>query len=381
MRNSYRLMIPGPIEVAPEVLAHMSDPLTAHYGDKWVEICNGTVSNLQQIIGTIGEVIIVVGSGHTANDISINSLFNPGDQVLTLNNGLFGQRLADICDAHGLDQVILTKPWGKPFSPSDIHEAVTRNPDVKALLVVHGETSTGIANPVQALTAAAKEHELLVMVDTIASLGGHPYKMDDWHIDLTVCASQKALGAPPGLALIAVNETAWSFMADRRKPRGFMTDLQNLRHFAEVQAAFHPHPGTMPVNAYVALQKSTDHILKEGLEATWARHDRVARVVRTGVRAMGLQLMAAEEAACANLTVIMADDQFLPQAYFDFMIEEYGMQVGLGLGEYLTRSVRIGHMGLNANLEAVVPCLVGFEQFLRLQGHDVPRGASLAGLE
>jgi aspartate aminotransferase-like enzyme len=96
---------------------------------------------------------------------------------------------------------------------------------------------------------------------------------------------------------------------------------------------------------------------------------------------MGLQLMAAEEAACANLTVIMADDQFLPQAYFDFMIEEYGMQVGLGLGEYLTRSVRIGHMGLNANLEAVVPCLVGFEQFLRRQGHNVPRGASLAGLE
>lgn len=381
MRNHYRLMIPGPIEVAPEVLAHMSDPLTAHYGDKWVEIWRGTVSNLQQIIGTKGEVIIVVGSGHTANDISINSLFNPGDKVLTLNNGLFGQRLADICDAHGLDQVILTKPWGTPFTASDVDKAVTQHPDLKALLVVHGETSTGIANPVQELAAAAKTHGLLVMADTIASLGGHPYKMDEWQIDITTCASQKALGAPPGLSLIAVSETAWSVMADRRKPRGFMTDLQNLRHFSDVQADFHPHPGTMPVNSFVALQKSTGLILEEGIEATWARHDKVARVVRAGVRAMGLQVMAAEEAACANLTVILADDQFVPQAYSDFMKEEYGMQLGLGLGEYLTRSIRIGHMGHNANLEAVVPCLTGLEQFLRRQGHDIPRGASLAGLE
>jgi alanine-glyoxylate transaminase / serine-glyoxylate transaminase / serine-pyruvate transaminase len=381
MRNHYKLMIPGPIEVAPDVLAHMSDPLTAHYGDKWVDIWDGTVSNLQHIIGTTGEVIIVVGSGHTANDISINSLFNADDKVLTLNNGLFGQRLVDICEGHGLDQVILTKPWGTPFAPSDIHEAVARNPDLKALLVVHGETSTGIANPVKELAAAAKKHGLLVMADTIASLGGHPYKMDDWQIDITTCASQKALGAPPGLSLMAVSEFAWSIMEGRRKPRGFMTDLQNLRHFSKVQAEFHPHPGTMPVNTFVALRKSTDLILEEGIDATWARHEKVARVVRAGVRAMGLQVMATEESACANLTVILSEDFFVPQAYSEFMKETYGIQLGLGLGDYLTKSIRIGHMGYNANLEAVIPCLVGLEQFLRQQGHDIQRGTCLAGLE
>lgn len=381
MRNNHRLMIPGPIEIEPEVLAHMSDPLTAHYGDRWVDIWNGTVSNLKKITGTSGDIIIVVGSGHTANDISINSLFNPGDKVLTLNNGLFGQRLVDICEAHGVEQTVLDKPWGSPFTADDIHEAVVQDPGLTALLVVHGETSTGVANPVEELAAAAKEHGMLVMADTIASLGGHPYKMDEWQVDITVCASQKALGAPPGLAMIAASETAWAFMENRQKPRGYMTDLQNLRHFAETQAEFHPHPGTMPVNSFVAFRKSTHMILEEGIEEVWARHHRVAEVVRKGVREMGLRILAAEEAMCANLTVIMSDDKFTPMDYAEFMKESYGMQVGLGLGDFMEKSIRIGHMGLNANLEAVVPCLVGLEQLLRRNGYDVPRGASLAGLD
>ena len=205
--------------------------------------------------------------------------------------------------------------------------------------------------------------------------------MDAWGIDITVCASQKALGAPPGLARVAVNERAWNAMKERREPRGFMTDLQNLRDYAATQADIHPHPGTMPVNNFVALEKSTALILEEGLEATWARHRKIARVVREGVRAMGLEVMAEERAACVNLTVILSDGQFTPTAFADFMKTEYGMHVGLGLGDYVNRSIRVGHMGENATLEVVTPFLVGLEQYLRRQGNAIERGASLAGLD
>ena len=205
--------------------------------------------------------------------------------------------------------------------------------------------------------------------------------MDAWGIDITVCASQKALGAPPGLALVAVNERAWNAMKERREPRGFMTDLQNLRDYAATQADIHPHPGTMPVNNFVALEKSTALILEEGLEATWARHRKIARVVREGVRAMGLEVMAEERAACVNLTVILSDGHFTPTAFADFMKTEYGMHVGLGLGDYVNRSIRVGHMGENATLEVVTPFLVGLEQYLRRQGNAIERGASLAGLD
>ncbi len=382
MRKHYRLMIPGPVEISPDVLAHMSDPLTAHYGDRWVEIWRKTVSNLQRVIGTEGEVFILVGSGHTANDVAMNSLFNPGDRILTLDNGLFGQRLDDLARAFGLDSVVSKKPWGIPFEASDIHAAAADNPGLKAVFMVHGETSTGLANPVRELAAAAREHGMLVLVDSIASLGGEQYLMDAWDIDITTCASQKALGAPPGLALVAVSDRAWDAMKGRREPRGFMADLQNLRHFAETQADVHPHPGTMPVNNFTALLKSTDFILEEeGLEATWSRHRRVARVVREGVRAMGLTVMAEERAACVNMTVILSEDWFKPVAFSDFMKAEYGMHVGLGLGDHVHRSIRVGHMGHNAALEAVTPFLVGLEQYLRRQGHAVARGASLAGLD
>lgn len=381
MRRHYRLMIPGPVEVDPEVLSHMSDPLQAHYGDQWVEIWNGTIANLKQVIGTSGEVLVVVGSGNTANDIVINSLFNPGDRVLVLNNGVFGQRLIELCEAHGAQTVELSKPWGVPFSASDIHEAVQKNPGLKAVLIVHGETSTGVANPIQELAQAARSHGLVVVADTIASLGGEPYRMDDWGIDVTVCASQKALEAPPGLGIIAVGERGWALMKERREPRGWMTDLQVLRRYATDQADFHPHPGTMPVNAFTALRKSTQFILDEGLEYRWVRHNRIARVVRAGVRAMGLRVLAEEQSACVNLTVVMGDGKFEPGDLQAFLKEQYGMQVARGIGAYFDKAIRVGHMGPNASMEAVTPFLVGLEQYLRKNGYDVPRGTCLAGVE
>jgi alanine-glyoxylate transaminase/serine-glyoxylate transaminase/serine-pyruvate transaminase len=301
--------------------------------------------------------------------------------VLVLNNGLFGQRLGELCAAHGVQPVIATKPWGTPFAASDVHEAVQQYPGLKAMLVVHGETSTGVANPVHELAQAAREHGLLVMADTIASLGGEPYRMDEWGIDVTVCASQKALEAPPGLGIIAVGERGWERMKERREPRGWMTDLQVLRKYAQEQADFHPHPGTMPVNAFVALRKSTQLILEEGLEYRWLRHNRIARAVRTGVRAMGLRVLASEEAACVNLTVVMTDGTFDPGDLTEFLKEQYGMHVARGIGAYFDKAIRVGHMGQNANLEVIVPFLVGLEQYLRKRGCDVPRGACLAGME
>lgn len=381
MRRHYRLMIPGPVEVDPDVLARMSDPLTAHYGDQWVELFDETVANVKTIMGTEGDVFLVVGSGHTANDMVIHSLFSEGDHVLVLDNGIFGHRLVEMAEGHGLRLTTLTKPWGTPFYAEDIENAVQNAGDLKAVLIVHGETSTGVANPVEALAKAARKHDLLVVVDTIASLGGEPYKMDAWDIDVTTCASQKALESPPGLGIIGINKRGWAAIDQKQSPRGWLTDLRVWRRYAEEMASFHPHPGTIPVNNIAALRESTRLILEEGLEARWARHARIARVVRDGVRAMGLNVLADEETASRNLTVVLADGKFETRKLAEFLKEQYGMHIGLGLLTWADKAVRAGHMGPNANLEVVIPFLAGLEQFLRQSGHPVERGSCLAGLD
>lgn len=374
-------MIPGPVEVAPSVLGKMSEPLTAHYGDEWIEIIEDAISNTKQIMGTSGDVLIITGSGHSANDMVINSLFSPGDHVLVLDNGMWGGRLDEIARGHGLKVTRIEKPWGQPFRADDVRKAAAHHEDLKALLVVHGETSTGQANPVQEISAAAKEYDLLVMVDTIASLGGEPYKMDEWNIDVTTCAAQKGLEAPPGLGIIGLNTRAWAAVDSRTGPAGWMTDLKVWRHTIETMGSYHPHPGTMPVNTVNALRASTALILEEGLEARWERHARISQCVRDGARGMGLEVLAADEHASRNLTVILSDGAFDPNGLSDYLKEAYGMHIGLGLMALAGKAIRIGHMGPNANLEAMVPFLVGTESYLRKSGKDVPKGSSLAGIE
>ena len=381
MRKNYRLMIPGPIEVEPEVLARMSDPLTAHYGDRWVEIFNETVENIKQIMGTVGDVVLLVGSGHTANDTVINSLFTEGDRVLVFDNGIFGSRLVDIARGFRLKVTHVKKPWGVAFCAADVEAAVADHSDLKALLIVHGETSTGVANPIREIAEAAKAHGLMVVADTIASLGGEPYRMDEWGIDVTTCASQKALEAPAGLGIIGLNDRAWTAVDAKMDKRGWMGDLNVWRHHMTTLAEFHPHPGTMPVNTVNALRESTRLILEEGLDARWERHARIARIVREGARSMGLNVLADDETASRNLTVILSEGRFVPAELSAYMKETYGMHIGLGLWEWAEKAVRIGHMGPNANLEAMVPFLVGTEQFLRKTGIGVTRGSCLAGLD
>lgn len=376
----HRLMIPGPVEIDPGVLAHLSDPLTAHYGDRWVAILNETITHLKAVFRTSGDVFIVVGSGNTGNDMVINSLFDEGDHVLVLDNGYFGHRLGEVAESHGLRVTSLTKRWGSPFRGTDIDQAVKEAPDVKGVLVVHGETSTGMANPVKEIAQAARKHDLLMVVDGIASLGGEPFDMDAWGVDACVTASQKALEAPPGLALIALNDRAWQASDRCRGHRGWIGNLQVWRTFASELAGYHPHPGTMPVNNVVALRESTRLILDEGLEARWARHAAMARIVRQGVRAMGLTVLADEDAACANLTVIEAAGKFHPGALVEFLNAEYGTHVSRGIGDWFDKAIRVGHMGPNAALEAIVPLLVGIEHFLRRSGQPVERGGCLVGL-
>lgn len=376
----HRLMIPGPVEIDPGVLAHLSDPLTAHYGDRWIAILNETIANLKEVFRTNGDVFIVVGSGNTGNDMVLNSLFDEGDHVLVLDNGYFGHRLSDIAESHGLRVTSLTKRWGSPFRAADIEAAVSGSHDFKGVLIVHGETSTGMANPVKELAQAARKHDLLVVVDAIASLGGEPFMMDEWGIDVCTSASQKALEAPPGLSLIALNARAWQAVDRCQGHRGWIGNLQIWRRFASEMAGYHPHPGTIPVNNVVALRESTRLILDEGLEARWARHAKIARIVRSGIRAMGLSVMADEEAACGNLTVIEAAGMFDPGALVEFLRAEYGIQVARGIGDWFDKAIRVGHMGPNAALESVVPLLVGIEHFLRRSGRPVERGSCLAGL-
>ena len=360
----------------------MLKPILGYLDPYFVTVMDDTMQLLRYLFRTKNQLTFPIsGTGSAGMEAGFDNFLEPGDVAVIGVNGFFGERMVENALRCGAEVIPVTAEWGRIVESEAIEAALKAQKKVKLLGLIHGETSTGVANPVESLAQAARKHDLLVMVDTIASLGGEPYKMDAWDIDVTTCASQKALESPPGLGIIGINKRAWAAIDQKQSPRGWLTDLRVWRGYAEEMASFHPHPGTVPVNNVAALRESTRLILEEGLETRWSRHARIARVVRDGVRAMGLRVLADEETASRNLTVVLADGKFETRALAEFLKEHYGMHIGLGLLEWADKAVRAGHMGPNANLEVVVPFLAGLEQFLRQSGHPVERGSCLTGLE
>ncbi len=255
----------------------MGSPVRAHYGPEWTELYNQTTEIVKHLFNTEGDVFLMVGSGSCGLDSCLGSAFSTGEKVIIGINGFFGERLRAIAEGYGLTTVLVEAEWGKPFEPSDFEAAILNNPDARGVCVVHLETSTTIINPIEEIGEIVRKHGLCYMVDAVSSLGGIPVQMDAWNIDLCATASQKCLGAPPGLAPVAVGRRGWEFI-DRfpTTNHGWYTNLRTWRKYVHEWGDWHPFPITMATNNVLALKTSLDNLLREGVEYRMERYRRLA---------------------------------------------------------------------------------------------------------
>jgi alanine-glyoxylate transaminase/serine-glyoxylate transaminase/serine-pyruvate transaminase len=340
-----RLMIPGPVEVHPAVLEALSGPVEPHYGPAWVEKYSLITSLLKQVFNTRNDVFLMAGSGTSAIDACMGSSMMTGEKIIIGNNGFFGDRLLRIAESYGLQIVEVKAPWGEALDPTEISAALKANPDTKIVAIVHSETSTTILNPIEVIGKEVRGSDALFLVDAVSSLGGVPIEVDGWGIDLCPSASQKCLGATPGLAPVSISPKAWK-MIDRfkEKAHGWYTNLQIWREFAQEWGDWHPTPVTMPVSIANGLLVSLQQLLAEGIDARMRRYKTLALQLRTGLREADMQPFTPDEVLNPVLTAAYPPEGIDSARVVDYLLREHHIQISSGLGTLKPKIFRIGHM-------------------------------------
>jgi alanine-glyoxylate transaminase/serine-glyoxylate transaminase/serine-pyruvate transaminase len=363
MLPSLKLMIPGPVQPDDDVLAAMGQPVQAHYGPAWTALYHDTTRALAQVFGTAGDVHLLVGSGSAGLDACLGSAAATGQTVIIGVNGFFGQRLQAIAESYGLQVVPVHAPWGQPLDPAGFEAALQQHPEAALVAVVHIETSTTIVNPIQAIGAIVRAHDNYYLVDAVSSLGGVPLEMDAWHIDLCASASQKCLGAPPGLAPVAVGVRGWEAI-DRvpAKGHGWYLNLSVWRQYAVEWGDWHPFPITLATNV-LALRASLQTLLAEGLGPRLERYQALALRLRRGLRAIGLEPYTPDALLAPVVTAAYGPPGVPTSRLVAYLADVHGLKIAGGMGDLKDRVFRIGHMAANltpADIDDVVAKLAQF---------------------
>lgn len=364
-RERELLLIPGPVSVDEDVLDALARPIRAHYGRHWVELYQAVTHDLAGIFGTRSEVHLLFGPGSAGLEMGLASTLGPGDRLLVCANGFFGRRLVQIGQALGLAVEVVEAPLGQPIDPQDVRRALARAGHA-AVAVVHHETMVGGLNPVAQIAAAAEEADALVLVDAVSSLGGVDFRMDRWGVDIAVSVANKCLGAPAGLAPVAVSRRAWERVEDGRpKAAGWYLNLQTWRWYRREWGPWHPHPTTMPSSILEALAAALRRILDEGLEEHLARHAQAGARLRQGLRRLGFQLVAADEFASPVTTAVWALPGMDVNHYMAWLSREHGLRVSGGLAELAGKVFRVGTMGRAADPAVIERYLAATEAYLK----------------
>ena len=335
------LRVPGPTPLPSEVREAQSAPMIDHRGTEFGEMQREIVAGLAELIGTRGEVLLLTGSGTGALEAAVVNTLSPGDRVLAVTIGSFGDRFAKIASAFGAHVERFEVPWGEAADPAALAAHLVTNPPYRAVLLTHNETSTGVTNPLRELAGVVRNAagDPLLLVDGISGLGAMPFEMDAWGIDLVVSASQKAWMGSPGIAIAAVGERAWAANEAAAMPRVYW-DLAEARKWAEKGQT----PWTPAVSVLFGLRVGLRRLVAEGREQTWARHAAIAAAVQAGLEALGLRLVAAPQNRSSTVTAAWLPDG-LDWAPFNAAMRAKGLVVAGGQGAWAGRILRFGHMG------------------------------------
>jgi aspartate aminotransferase-like enzyme len=364
------LFTPGPTPVPPEVLAAAAVPVIHHRGPDFKELLTRVLGRLKAVCRTEHDVLLFTASGTGAFESSLVNLLSPGERLLAVTAGEFGERWAALASAYGCEVDTLAYAWGETPSAADLERRLSDAP-AQTVLLVHSETSTGVVADVESLARVARDAGALVVVDAVSSLGAVPLESDAWGIDVVVAGTQKALMAPPGLALATVSPAAWERCERASLPR-FYFDWRRYRRALENLST----PFTPAVSTVAALDVALGLLLDEGLEEAFARHAALGRACREGAKAMGLELFSPDEERSAVVTAILTPEEADARELTLALRQRFGITVAGGHGDLASRLFRIGHIGWYDVFD-ITTALAAVELVLSDLGAPIERGVAV----
>ena len=371
------LITPGPTPVPPEVLSALSTPVVHHRAPRFTEILKQVVAGLKYIYQTENDIIVFAASGTGAMESAVVNVVNPGDHVLVASMGNFGERWKKLAATWGAAVTALDYEWGTRAVPADIEKALAADPSIKVVYVQQSETSTGVVNDIEAIGEIVARTPAILVVDAISGLGATDLKTDDWHVDICVAGSQKALMVPPGLAYVAVSEKAWAVVEQCATPR-FYYDYVTARKKMTGDSAQTPY--TPAVSLMVAQNVAIDLIREEGLQNVFERHRVLSRAAKAGVKALGLELFGPEDPEANSVTAVKVPEGVDGNKIGKIARDKWGVWLAGGQGQLKGKIFRFGHCGYFGHSDIIVG-LTTVEMVLAELGYDVKFGASAAAAE
>jgi alanine-glyoxylate transaminase/serine-glyoxylate transaminase/serine-pyruvate transaminase len=373
------LLGPGPSNVDPRVLRAMSAPLLGHLDPEFLKIMDESKNLLQYAFQTQNHLTLPVSAtGSGGMEAALCNVIEPGDGVLVCVSGVFGERMCDIVERCQGSLIRVDAEWGHVVEPEQV-AAVLKREQVRVVAIVHAETSTGAHQPLGDIGRLAREHDALFLVDTVTSLGGCPVKVDEWDLDVVYSGTQKCLSCPPGLAPITVSPRAVRVIESRRtKVQSWYFDLTMVQRYWG-QERFYHH--TAPITMNYAFHEALRLVREEGLEARWQRHELNHRALMFGLEAMGLQPFAQEGHRLASLNSVRVPEGISDARVRGRLLQDFGIEIGGGLGKVKGQIWRIGLMGYNSTKKTVLTFLSAFEAVLRAEGAPMNFGVALPAAE
>lgn len=372
------LLGPGPSDVSERVLQAVARPTIGHLDPEFTALMDSVADLLRETFLTRNRLTLPISApGSAGMEACFVNLVEPDDRVLVCINGVFGKRMVENVQRVGAEVVVVEQPWGMPVDVEAVRAALASNPDVSTLAFVHAETSTGALSDAEALAQLAHEHDCLVIADCVTSLAGNELKVDDWGLDAVYSGTQKCLSCLPGLSPLTMSEAALRRIQQRStKVQSWFLDLGLVMDYWDATDGRVYHH-TAPVNAIYALHEALLQLHEEGLQQSWARHLHHHRALAAGLEAMGFAWVVPESSRLPQLNAV-----YLPEGVDDArvratLLDEFGLEIGAGLGPLAGKVWRIGLMGSSSCERNVMTCLSALESVLQREGQRV-QGADAA---
>ena len=371
------LMGPGPSDTHPRVLSAMARPTLGHLDPVFTDMMEELKSLLRYSFQTANPMTFPVsGPGSVGMEMCFVNMVVPGDKVIVCRNGVFGSRMLENVQRCGGVAVVVDNQWGEPVDPQKVEDALKQNPDTKIVAFVHAETSTGALSDAKTLCEIAHRHNCLTIVDTVTSLGGSPLKVDEWKIDAIYSGSQKCLSCPPGLSPVSFSEQVVELVKNRKtKVQSWFMDLNLLLGYWGTTRTYHH---TAPTNALYALHESLFMLYEEGLEHSWARHQRNHKALKAGLETFGTKFLVEEKYRLPQLNSVYVPTGVDEKEVRRRLLAEYNLEVGAGLGDFAGKIWRFGLMGYSSKIENVMLCLNALETVFANMGKKIDIGAAEA---
>ncbi len=375
MYRPQNLRIPGPTFVPQSVLAASARPMINHRGPEFAALLAALTRALQDFLRTQGDVLLLTSSGSGGMEAAVANTLSSGDKVLVFVNGAFGERFITICKTYGVDARRVDVPLGRAVEPDLVREELAKEKGTsaaRAVLIQHNETSVGVLNPIKEIGEVVRESGKLFIVDSISGAGAAELEVDEWGIDVCITASQKAWGAPPGIAMVTMSENAWKAYERSNLPKAYF-DLAAYKAALEKGAT----PATPAVSVVIALQESLRLMAEEGLESILRRHRDLARATRRGVQAVNLALFADEAHASPAVTAFRPPTRVDARNLIRVLRDDYDTIVAGGQGKLDGQLLRVGHMGF-VTMTDMVAFFSALELALRDFNQPVEPGQAIA---